>query len=759
MPDALLAIQEEQHGTGHAVRVAMEAVAAAGERADGHGAGGVRRHPAAGGRVAADLRRGARGRPAGGEHPVRRGGRPATATAGWSATTTARSRGSSRSRTRPTSSGRIREINSGILAFDAAFLIEALPKLSNDNAKGEYYLTDTVHLAREAGLHVGAHEIADVLQTEGVNDRVQLARTGRVMNDRIVTRWMEAGVSVMDPATTWVDADVVLNPDVTLLPGVQLLGATVVDEDAVIGPDTTLKDCEIGAGARVTRTHGELAVIGAGATVGPFAYLRPGTTLGVDGKIGTFVETKNAQIGDGAKVPHLSYVGDAEIGEGSNIGAGTIFANYDGVEKNRTVVGRHAKTGSNNTFVAPVEIGDGAGTAGGTVVRRNVPPGALAVSGGPQRNLGAGRCRSGRAPPRRTRRRRPSRAWKNLCTRWGLTPAETEQPGAPTRMTGMKRTTEKNLMVFSGRAHPQLAEEVTELLGTDLVPQSAYEFANSEIYVRYEESVRGCDAFVLQSHTAPINEWIMEHLIMVDALKRASAKRITVVMPFYGYARQDKKHRGREPISARLMADLFKTAGADRLITVDLHADQIQGFFDGPVDHLMALPILADHVRAKYGDQELAVVSPDAGRIKVAERWAARLGGAPLAFIHKSRNIDRPNETVANRVVGDVKGRICVLVDDMIDTGGTITKAAEALMADGAAGVVIAATHAILSEPAVDRLKNCPAQEVVVTNTLPLTPDREFDKLTQLSIAPLVARAIREVFEDGSVTSMFDGHA
>ena len=197
---------------------------------------------------------------------------------------------------------------------------------------------------------------------------------------------------------------------------------------------------------------------------------------------------------------------------------------------------------------------------------------------------------------------------------------------------------------------------------------------------------------------------------MVDALKRASAKRITVVMPFYGYARQDKKHRGREPISARLMADLFKTAGADRLITVDLHADQIQGFFDGPVDHLMALPILADYVREKYGGQPLAVVSPDAGRIKVAERWSARLGGAPLAFIHKTRNIDRPNEVVANRVVGEVDGRICVLVDDMIDTGGTIVKAAEALMADGAAGVVIAATHAILSDPAVDRLKNCQRQ-------------------------------------------------
>jgi len=326
-------------------------------------------------------------------------------------------------------------------------------------------------------------------------------------------------------------------------------------------------------------------------------------------------------------------------------------------------------------------------------------------------------------------------------------------------VSGLKRTSEKNLMVFSGRAHPGLADEVAEQLGIDLVPTSAYEFANSEIYVRYEESVRGCDAFVIQSHTAPVNEWIMEHLIMVDALKRASAKRITVVMPFYGYARQDKKHRGREPISARLMADLFKTAGADRLICVDLHTSQIQGFFDGPVDHLMAMPILTEHVKKKYGHEQLAVVSPDAGRIKVAEHWSNRLGGAPLAFIHKTRDIDRPNESVANRVVGQVTGRICILVDDMIDTGGTITKAAEALMADGAAGVVIAATHAILSDPAVDRLKNCSALEVVVTNTLPIPAERQFDKLTILSIAPLISRAIREVFEDGSVTSLFDGQA
>ncbi|MGN6612254.1 MAG: ribose-phosphate diphosphokinase [Angustibacter sp.] len=326
-------------------------------------------------------------------------------------------------------------------------------------------------------------------------------------------------------------------------------------------------------------------------------------------------------------------------------------------------------------------------------------------------------------------------------------------------MTGILRTTEKNLMVFSGRAHPELAQEVAKLLATELVPTSAYDFANGETYVRYEESVRGSDAFVIQSHTTPINDAIMEQLIMIDALKRASAKRITVVLPFYGYARQDKKHRGREPISARLVADLFKTAGANRLMAVDLHTAQIQGFFDGPVDHLMALPILSEYVREKYGHEQLAVVSPDAGRIKVAEQWSERLGGAPLAFIHKTRDIDRPNETVANRVVGEVEGRVCVLVDDMIDTAGTITKAADALMADGAAGVVIAATHAILSGPAVDRLKACQAREVIVTNTLPIAPEHEFDKLTTLSIAPLISRAIQEVFEDGSVTSLFDGRA
>ncbi|MEN8943888.1 MAG: ribose-phosphate diphosphokinase, partial [Candidatus Nanopelagicales bacterium] len=264
--------------------------------------------------------------------------------------------------------------------------------------------------------------------------------------------------------------------------------------------------------------------------------------------------------------------------------------------------------------------------------------------------------------------------------------------------------TQKHLLLLSGRSHPELAEQVAENLGIDLTPVTAHDFANGEIFVRFRESVRGGDAFVLQSHTTPINKWIMEQLIMIDALKRASAKRITVVVPFYGYARQDKKHRGREPISARLMADLFKTAGANRLMTVDLHTSQIQGFFDGPVDHLFALPLLAEHVASKVDGSKITVVSPDAGRVRVAERWTDVLG-APLAIIHKRRDPDIPNQVRVLEVVGDVKDRVCVVVDDMIDTGGTIVKASETLFENGASQVIVAATHAILSDPARERLQ------------------------------------------------------
>jgi ribose-phosphate pyrophosphokinase len=317
-------------------------------------------------------------------------------------------------------------------------------------------------------------------------------------------------------------------------------------------------------------------------------------------------------------------------------------------------------------------------------------------------------------------------------------------------------TSERRMVFVSGRAHPELADQVAQELGIEAVPTTAYTFANGELYVRFGESVRGANAFVLQSHAAPINESIMEQLIMVDALKRASAKNITVIMPCYGYARQDKKHKGREPISARLMADLFKTAGADRIMSIDLHTAQIQGFFDGPVDHLWAMPLLAQYVRTRVAPGNLTIVSPDAGRVRLADQWSDHMG-APLAIIHKRRDPSIPNQVKVHELVGEVEGRTCVLVDDMIDTGGTIVQAANALFDNGAKDVIVASTHGLLSGPAVERLRDSAIAEVIVTDTLPISDEKRFDKLTVLSIAPLIARAVREVFDDGSVTSLFNG--
>ncbi|ACZ31722.1 ribose-phosphate pyrophosphokinase [Xylanimonas cellulosilytica DSM 15894] len=325
--------------------------------------------------------------------------------------------------------------------------------------------------------------------------------------------------------------------------------------------------------------------------------------------------------------------------------------------------------------------------------------------------------------------------------------------------TSIHGTGERELVLAAGRAHPELADAVARELGIKLLPVSAYDFANSETYVRFGESIRGTDIFLLQSHTAPVNQWLMEQLLMVDAAKRASARTVTAVVPFYAYARQDKKSRGREPISARLVADLLRTAGADRIMSVDLHTPQIQGFFDGPVDHLWAMPVLTEYVRTRVDLENVAVVSPDAGRIRVAEQWSAKLGGCPLAFVHKTRDVTQPNKSHANRVVGEVEGKECVLVDDLIDTGGTIAEAVKVTLDAGAKSVLVAATHGVLSPPAAQRLHECGATEVIITDTLPIEPPKRFAELTVLSIAPYLAKAIREVFDDGSVTSLFDGNS
>jgi ribose-phosphate pyrophosphokinase len=325
----------------------------------------------------------------------------------------------------------------------------------------------------------------------------------------------------------------------------------------------------------------------------------------------------------------------------------------------------------------------------------------------------------------------------------------------------MELVTKKRLLLFAGRGHPTLSEEIAHNLKVPLASVTLSTFANGEIYCRYDESIRGADVFVLQTHCEPINDRIFEQLNMIDAAKRASAKRITAVCPFYGYARQDRKAEGREPITARLLADMLSVAGADRVVTIDLHTGQIQGFFDFPVDHLTAVPLLADFVAREVAGEEVTVVAPDAGGGKLAHRFANCLGEhrieAKLAFVDKQRPKGTHNVAVAHEVVGAVDGRTCVLIDDMIDTGGTLTSATELLVSRGAESVFIAATHGLLSGPAVDRLKNAPVRGVVVTNSLPIPDDKHFDSLTVLSIAPIVAEAIGAVFGDTSVSEIFRG--
>lgn len=319
----------------------------------------------------------------------------------------------------------------------------------------------------------------------------------------------------------------------------------------------------------------------------------------------------------------------------------------------------------------------------------------------------------------------------------------------------MKQLSTKRLQLYAGRCNPELAVEIAEHLGVRLGNPNITEFANGEIKCAFAESVRGADVFIINTHGPPVNDSIMEQLIMIDAARRASAKRITAVAPFYGYARQDRKASGREPITAKLVANLFKVAGADRIVSVDLHAGQIQGFFDGPVDHLTAMPVLVEWLSHNAPD-DIVVVSPDSGRLKVAERYGKHLH-CEVASVYKRRSRDRANAVDVLGIMGEVAGRTCVIVDDMIDTAGTICAAAEQLMDAGAADVWAAATHGLFSDPAIDRLKNAPISRIAVTNTLPLPADKHLDKIEVLSIAPRIARAIDAVFEDLSVSEIFDG--
>jgi ribose-phosphate pyrophosphokinase len=315
--------------------------------------------------------------------------------------------------------------------------------------------------------------------------------------------------------------------------------------------------------------------------------------------------------------------------------------------------------------------------------------------------------------------------------------------------------TKKRLQVYSGRSHPDLARDIADHLGIQLGEANLKTFANGEIKCQLGESVRGSDVFIVQTHCHPVNEALMEQLIMIDTAKRASAKRITAVCPYYGYSRQDRKAEGREPITAKLVANMLVAAGASRVVSVDLHSGQIQGFFDKPVDHLTAMPVLLDYLK-REGGEDLVIVAPDAGRVKVAERYAQFLH-ADLAFVHKTRPKGTLNNVEAKGVIGDVDGRRCVVIDDMIDTAGTIVAAGEILKAKGATEVWAMATHGLLSDPAVDRLKNSEFERVVITDTVPLPPEKAIDKIEVLSVAPKIAGAINAIFEDSSVSELFDG--
>ena len=495
----------------------------------------------------------------------------------------------------------ISEINTGTYLFHGPTFAAALGQITNDNEAGEYYLGDVLPLMRADGHRIAAHVATDPNVNLGVNTRADLALVETEARRRINEAHMLAGVTITDPASTWIDAGIEIGQDTTIEPGTAIRGETTIGEGATIGPHATIHSSTVGANSTSPPLPPRPASVGDGCAVGPFTYLRPGAKLADGSKAGTFVEIKNSEIGPGAKVPHLAYIGDTDVGAGANIGAGSITANYDGKDKHRTKIGEGARIAVNNSLVAPVEIGEGAYTGAGAVIRSDVP---------------SGRARRDR---RRSAQYRGLRRAKDERRRGGqVTTTETaaisSEPSAeiqdsimtiaeemPSPLSSIPHDYTKRLMVFGGRASREQAARIATKLDVDLGQVTLKTFADGEVYCRYEESIRGADIFIVQSTAKNVaegmtpNDSLVELLTMIDAAKGASAHRIIAVMPWYGYSRQDKKSAPREPITARVVAQCLEAVGVDRVLTMDLHSGQVQGFFSKPVDHMTAMPMLTQY--------------------------------------------------------------------------------------------------------------------------------------------------------------------